>query len=195
MATRLLTCLAVAVTILAAPAAQSSSNGGSATMSPSVVGSYFVSRDGNDVATLELVVLWRGSPGWFMRSNGFASEHGLSPLPGRVYDIRQGGVRLTMSFNAATRVARVLDQDVPLTNGANVILVDDVDGPSGPRVVKTLKVNGALGSNRVLNYLILDTPELLDYMRCLSHIAGPQNGGPINYVCSSAIATGKVTGT
>jgi len=172
-------------------AAQRSSSGGSEIMSPSVVGTSYITRDANGPNTLNLLVLWRGSPGWFMRRTGRGSSMGSSG--GTTY-VRQGGVHLTVAFDAATRTARILDEDVPLVNGANVVLVDNVDDPSGPRVVKTLKVEGALGATGVLSHLVLDSPELLDLLRCQAQIPEPANRAAMSYVCSSAVALGRVTG-
>ncbi|HUL72481.1 MAG TPA: hypothetical protein VLT86_05230 [Vicinamibacterales bacterium] len=176
------------------PGASMSFSGGTEVMSPSVVGSSVITRDRSGAARLQLVVLWRGSPGWFMRRTGLGG--GMSgSSSGRTgvatSSVRLGGLNLTLAFDVATRVARILDEDVPL-NDANVILVDQVDDPSGPRVLKTLRVEAALGNSNVLNSLFLSTPELLDYLRCQAQVPDPLNRVPMNYVCSAAVALGKI---
>lgn len=169
-------------------------------MSPSVIGSSIITRDEGGTGRLELLVLWRGSPGWFMRQTGRGSSMSGGSAGGRSFggrgttnlSIREGGLNLTATFNAATRVARILDEDVPLGN-ANVIFVDQVDDPAGPRVLKSIAVTTPLGPADVLNGLVLATPELLDYLRCGAHVPDPQNRSPFNYVCSSAVALGRIT--
>jgi len=176
---------------LAFLAAQSGgSSGGSAVMSPSVIGSSIITRDRSGAGKLELLVLWRGSPGWFMRRTGL----GGSSMGGGGFgtlSVRQGGLHLTATFDPTTRVARVLDEDVPLKD-SNVILVDQVDDQSGPRILKTLKVETPLGNSNILNHFILATPELLDYLRCQSQVPDPYNLVAINYACTPAVALGKI---
>ena len=126
-------------------------------------------------ATLELLVLWRGTPGWFLRpvfdAGSVTFEGGSAvevpdgsvsfedravyprfgpdaPRPdqgggapagrrlGSMVTIRQGGVLLELRFDPQSAVAYVQEQPIRL-NGDNVVLVDDVDGPAGPRVVGT----------------------------------------------------------
>ena len=184
--------LALTLAVSALPVvAQRSTSSGNETISPSVIRTSYITRDSTGVSTLDLLVLWRGSPGWFLRRTGLASSAGSS---GDTEYVREGGVYLTVAFNRATRVARVLDEDVPLLNGANVILVDKVDDPSGPLVVKTLKATGNLGALGLVSHLILDSPELLDYLRCQAQIPEPFNRAAMDSVCSSAVALGRVTG-
>ncbi len=88
---------------------------------------------------LELLVLWRGSPGWFtvpsQRRASYSETEGVLSV-----DLAYGGRDLRLSFDPAGRTATIQDLRVPLQPDANVLLVDDVDGPKGPKLVRALSV-------------------------------------------------------
>jgi hypothetical protein len=76
--------------------------------------------------TLQLLVLWRGSPGWLYK--GGSTRGGGSESP--TMSSERGDVKVEISMNAATR--QILVQGTPHQLGsANVILVDHVDAPEG----------------------------------------------------------------
>src|SRR5688572_8573680 len=58
--------------------------GGSRLVSPAVVATWIVRTEPRDVAELKLLVLWRGAPGWFLRTDS-------SGLSGRVLTQSGGG--------------------------------------------------------------------------------------------------------
>jgi hypothetical protein len=167
---------------------------GSSVIAPSVIASSLITRDEGGEGTLELLVLWRGSPGWFLRRSGSGgSMSGGGPLrrSGIVeWSIREGGLHLTASFDPARRVATVLGDLVALDD-ANVILVDDVDSPAGPRVVKALAVAPALGKSPGVHPVLIGSPELLDFLRCHAQTPDRQS---LNYICAEAIFRELVSG-
>src|SRR5262245_28040379 len=81
--------------------------------SPTVV-STFVGHDG----ALELLVLWRGKPGWFIPSG--PSGAGGSGRE-RWVSISYGGLDFAIDFNDATRSARLLNTRIALDK-TNVVL-------------------------------------------------------------------------
>ena len=82
------------------------STGGTAPVSPSVMATDMCVVDAAGQGTLELLILWRGSPGWFRKSAGGASGGGQGGSMGggpspmiRSEWISQGGVNLTVRFD------------------------------------------------------------------------------------------------
>ena len=120
------------------------SNSGTAPVSPSVLATTMNAMSAPGVGALELLVLWRGARGWFMRGGGSSSSSsgaaGASET--RFHSFSQGGVSLNLRFEPKSRRLWILDEEVTL-NDANVVLVDGVDEPGGLRVVGTLRIEPA----------------------------------------------------
>lgn len=87
-------------------------------LSASVLGTL-ISRQAGEI---ELLILWRGSPGWF---TGPARARGSG---GDVYtaSLQYGSVALDVSYDRINRFVRIRGTDVSLPTGTNVILVDGV---------------------------------------------------------------------
>ena len=125
------------------------SNSGTGPVSPSVLATSMTVMSAPGRGTLELLVLWRGAPGWFMRTGGQGGSGSSSSGGGlegglqvRVESISQGGVSLNLRFEPKSRRLWILDREVALNDG-NVVLVDGVDEAAGPRVVATLHIDPA----------------------------------------------------
>jgi hypothetical protein len=121
------------------------SNSSTAPVSPSVMATELASVDASGRGTLQLLILWRGTPGWFLRGGGASSSGGggsAGPGSGTTFShwISQGGVNLTLRFDPAARKVWIQDKELALDD-ANVVLVDGVDGPAGPQVVRTLRID------------------------------------------------------
>ena len=125
------------------------STGGTAPVSPSVMATDMCVVDPAGRGTLELLILWRGSPGWFRKGDGGGSGGGSgaggsmaggpSPMIRSAW-VSQGGVSLTVRFDPAARKVWIQDKEIALDE-ANVVLVDGVDSPEGPQVVRTLRID------------------------------------------------------
>lgn len=168
--------------------------GGYRTVSPSVASSSAVHRDSNGLVVIDLLILWRGSPGWMYRrtESGSASNGGGPDRDGNVtFSEYQGGLHLTASFNSRSRELRVLGERVDL-KGANVVLVDRVDGADGPVVGKTLTVPATGSQELGVAAALRQTPELLDYLRCEQQIHGGLNQPSMAAVCAEAVLKGTV---
>ncbi len=131
------------------PAGGSSST--TAPVSPSVMATVMTVGGEPGKGALDLLVLWRGSPGWYWRAEGrggggsSSSGGGMFGRSGaevRTEFISQGGINLSIRFEPASRRLWILDQPVTLGD-ANVVLVDGVDEPTGPRVVATIRIEPA----------------------------------------------------
>src|SRR5436190_20015612 len=109
-----------------------------APVSPVAISTCLYDHDDSGLAHLKLLVLWPGTPGWFMKGNSGGSSGGSS---GRqqleTISIRKGDLSLNLRFDAEKHLAWIGDREVALQDD-NVILVDTVDGAAGPQVVRTL---------------------------------------------------------
>lgn len=169
--------------------AVSRSQGGYETVSPSVAASYSTRRDADGVVSVDVMILWRGSPGWLYRRTGSASASGGGP---ETFNLYQGGLHLTATFDEASHTVNVLGERVEL-KGANVVLVDRVDSPDGPVVLKTTTVapmrSQSMGG---VGPILRNTPELLEYLKCEAQIPGGLNHPSMRTVCAEAILSGAV---
>ena len=159
-------------------------SGGSRIVSPSVVATaIFQGRQGGD-ADVRLVVLWRGTPGWFLggRQSGSWAAGGSSHVGGPSTDV-EGIVVHRFSFadrhfevrlDLRAQNVELAGQVVPLGEG-RAVLVDDVDGPGGPVVIGVRPIGTrASGEPPRIEPLIRESPELADYLRCHQTLENPQ---------------------
>ena len=119
--------------LIAAPALHAQTSSSTRPLSATVLGTY-VTRN----VELTLVVLWRGSPGWFSRGgSGSAAGGGGGSSAGREVGsewLSYGGKSFSIEFDYTAGIARLLDQEIRLPE-TNVVLVDGVDSDSGARIV------------------------------------------------------------
>jgi len=173
------------------------SNSGTAPVSPSVMATELGSVDAAGRGTLQLLILWRGTPGWFMRGGGGSSSGGggsIAPGSSMIFShwISQGGVNLTVRFDPAVRKVWIQDREVALDD-ANVVLVDGVDSPAGPYVARTLRIDpeyqttiepipsaptGRGPRMRAqpvpVQTFIRRSPELIEFLQCDAPVTGVQ---------------------
>ncbi|HEV3063271.1 MAG TPA: hypothetical protein VGY48_33810 [Vicinamibacterales bacterium] len=127
--------------------------------SPTVVASWSSHENYADGSSTTLLVLWRGTPGWFSKDGrsggsgggsggaagggggGAASGAGLSGSYAYEY-VFQGGLTFMMEFDYAKKIVKILDQEISLAE-TNVVLVDFVDSPGGPQIVGTRWIDAA----------------------------------------------------
>jgi len=153
--------------------------------SPAVVASW-VSHENDDDSVTTLLVLWRGTPGWFARSDGSRSSAGGSAWGSSLgsgasgsysYEyVRRGGLTLTMEFDYDKQIVKMLDQQISLKQ-TNVVLVDFVDSTAGPTIVGYRWVDPPPStpplSLDAIAAVVKRTPELFDYLRCDSSTSDP----------------------
>jgi hypothetical protein len=152
----------VGIGVSASAPAQLGSHDGGATMmlSPAVVASWFTDQTAGSAVQLRLLVLWRGTPAWFLAGGG-EIRGGASGL-----HVIYGDVHLTVSFDADARVAVVQGKRLELRED-NVVFVDDVDTTAGPRVVATMRLGPAMpGSAGQLGVMLAKSPRIIEFLRC-----------------------------
>ena len=152
--------------------------------------------------TLVLLVLWRGSPGWFTRGSGSGSSGGGNCL---LYHstIRNGDLQLQIEFDSQTRLATISKAPFDSQTGRatiqtkqielreqNVVLVDGVDEARAPQVAGTLRVDPTLPSGRQplnIGELLRQSQELLSFLRCDTRMPDPLMQRMSEVVCASML--------
>jgi hypothetical protein len=161
-------------------------------VSPTVVATWIVRREPQSSAELELLVLWRGSPGWFMRADSTESSGGVSSGVtggqndrGIVFEqLSFGGIRLDLEFDRSARAARVQDQEVSVES-VNVILVDEVDGATGPQIASSLWVDPLFANEpSEVEVIIRRNPELYSFLRCDAKLPDANAQQMVESVCA-----------
>ena len=137
----------------------SGSTSGNPPVSPSVMATYMCRLYPDGRGELELLLLWRGTPGWFMRNSGGGSNGGSSagwsasggssgagggPVT-RTEWITQGGLSLQIRFEPQSRKLWIQEREVAI-NEDNVVLIDDVDSPAGPQIARTIRIDPSFQS-------------------------------------------------
>lgn len=131
--------------------------------------------------TLDLLVLWRGSPGWF----DFEKVAAGAGAPNGTHSVTSRGRSVRLTFDRERGTVR-LQRDTLELQGANVLLLDDVDNPAGALIAGTRIVDpSALAlptrtpSGDPVRTLLRQAPELVDYLRCDPIFADPNDPGTL----------------
>lgn len=157
----------IAIASMASPFAQQAPPAGAIVaqtrpVSPSVLATLF-SRDGK----IELVVLWRGGPGWFGAGDHAGSSGGSGANGAFTTRLDYGGIKLALIYNGHTRTATVQGRTVPLADNTNVILVDGVDAADGPTSIEPAVLDTRLDSpNPTLASVFSRSSEVVAFLRC-----------------------------
>src|SRR6185503_5800483 len=175
------------------PAGPPASGGGTQIASPSVVATTFSRLDATGAA-LELLVLWRGAPGWFLGTDGSRTVTREEAIGGRhdgdrrvlVHLASFGAHVLQLRFDRAARLVNLQGIDVSLGD-ANVVLVDRVDNPSGPVISGTERVEWKVERLPVpLRPLLRSSPKLHEFLRCDTSLTDPKVQAVVqSVVCGS----------
>jgi hypothetical protein len=165
-------CLVVATAALCSECAVSPRTCQSDIVSPSVVATFCGHAAGGD-EMMDLLILWRGAPGWFYKkgnagvgSGGFSHDFG-GWTKGRVSQHRDYG-DVTIGFDADFDAETVTIDDVVLRiDRFNTILVDAVDEPRSRQIASRRRTAPRLPLIGEPNVeLARRSPELLDDLRC-----------------------------
>lgn len=152
-------------------------------VSATVVATYCSHAAGSD-DIVDLMILWRGSPGWFQRRSGGRYGSGGSHMVGggtggHVTENRFYGdveIRYDADFDARTVTIGTL---APIAiDKFNTVLVDGVDRPGGGHVQRTLGVVArvSLGGDHNLK-VIQSSSVLVSFLQC--EMAMPASRSPM----------------
>jgi hypothetical protein len=100
-------------------------------MSPVVVANWLTERQPDGREALELLVLWRGSVGWFLGAGGSGASGG-GPAGHPHVTITYSGLRFTLDFDSRKRIATV--------QGKTLDLAGDNVGSSTTSIHRTVRV-------------------------------------------------------
>jgi hypothetical protein len=157
---------------------------GSNIVSSTVVATFCGHRlDDNEM--LDLLILWRGHPGWFQRRESGATGGGASRqfgggMKGHVSQYSTYG-DVSIGFNADfdADTVKIGERVIPLA-GINTVLVDDVDDPGARRISSTRWTEPRLPLLGDLNLVLVQrSRELLDYLRCEIPMPVPPSTRPV----------------
>jgi hypothetical protein len=140
-------------------------------ISPTVVASWNEHWRASDGATTTLLVLWRGSPGWFFKSGAHGASGGGGGTSGNDWQsFSYGGLTFDLAYDFDRQIVTILKQDVSFKD-TNVVLVDAVDGSTGGRIVGQLRVDvppapaGDPAPDPIAR-IIKTSPVLYEYLQC-----------------------------
>jgi hypothetical protein len=151
-------------------------------VSPSSLATVMTSRDVQDERTLDLLVLWRGTPGWFFVTHQSESGGGRAGLSS--VSLRYGAVSLDLEKEG--RVVRIQGAPVELGD-ANVILADRVD-TDGPVIVEVLRVDPSFPGTDPRVYPILRRSEqIVSFIRCDEKLPDPKKQAVFDHICAQIV--------
>ena len=119
----------------------------------------------------ELLALWRGSPGWYLKRQG-PTGASYSRSSGQFSaSIQQGGRDLNLVVDQPTSLARVGGKTLKIRPGGNVILIDGVDEGDGMQFrLASEKVDFTAAEIRPggmgLNAILATAPAVAAFLRC-----------------------------
>ena len=149
-------------------------------VSPTVVASWMSYQDDVTENPTTLLVLWRGTPGWFVRGPakrdsgaGMRWSRGGTGNQIGYLNMSMGGLAFGMEFDRAKKNVKILNEEISLKE-ANVVLVDFVDGLNGPTIVSRRWINPPSRSDSAQDPIvdiIKRTPDLFEYLLCDSSLS------------------------
>ena len=129
----------------------------------------WVTRFGHDgVHTLELLVVWRGTPSWFARGGPHSGSGGGSGTAFHSSE-RFGDIELELDFDRVSRIVSIQGQKLNIGD-SNILLVDGVDSAAGAKLATHLHVDPALvmlaNGRPDIASVIKRSPEAVSFLQC-----------------------------
>lgn len=167
----------------------SSSFGSTRVLSPTVQVTWATERATDGVEQLRLLVLWRGTPGWFVTGGG--THFSSSSTGASIVTITRGDVQLHLEYDSLTRIAVFNDRRID-TRETNVLLVDHVDAPTGAQLVGTTHVGPAMpGSALQLGPMLQMSPEVMTFLQCDATSSDASKQRAIENLCLQTIGAAR----
>ena len=163
-----------------------SSRGGTQTVSAVAKATYMARAENNGVYLLDLLVIWRGTPGWFATSDGGSGGGSTGGTNVNNVTLSYGDVNLQLSLTYEPRTLTIQGMPVPLGTD-NVVLVDGVDSAKGPSVVRTLRVDPAMNAERgpeMVYQVLKRSPEIIDFVKCGTALPDAQLQVSVDTICA-----------
>lgn len=141
-------------------------------------------RDVGDDRTIDLLVVWRGEPGWFMTTS--SRETGGGRVGASWVRLQYGEVSVDLELERPARRARI-NGVVAELGDANVILVDRID-TEGPGVVETLRIDPEFsGTSPVVYPLLRRSEKILSFIRCDVRLPDPKRQAVFDHICAQIV--------
>ena len=160
-------------------------------VSPTVVASWRAHENFKDGSTTTLLVLWRGTPGWFTAGGRGSGGGGGGSSSSYAYEyMTYGGRTFVMEFDDDKKIVKMVNQEISLKD-TNVVLVDFVDSATGTTIVGYRWVEPgppapplvAGGAADPIAGVIIRSPELYEYLRCDLKVADPLMNAMMPLLC------------
>jgi len=162
--------------------------GNNRVISPTVV-AFSMERETGGARQLDLLVLWRGSPGWFMRgasSSGGGNGHGGFGQWRIQHWMSYGDIMLTVDlisnskdFPRDTTVATILGRQIPL---GHAVLVDGAD-TDHPVITATRFFDPSIMGDDVMAAAVRSSSELFEFLRCDAALPNQDMQAMIRSIC------------
>jgi hypothetical protein len=194
-------CLALAVmsatAVVAAPAqrppARTPRPGGTSSatrvISPVALVTWVAHYGADGTQTLDLLVLWRGAPGWFAKGAGSGTSSGGNSESFHS-TIRYGGLELQLELQPQTRFATIQGKPIELQDD-NVVLVDEVGSPGGPFVARTLRVDPELprtdNGYPMIETVLRRSPAIVEFLRCDTRVPDGRAQAVVDRICDQVL--------
>ena len=134
-------------------------------VSPTVVATW-IKRVYPDRETLDLLVLWRGTPGWFLKGERRGSSGGATQTV-VTEQVNYGGLGLQVEFDKQKLTAVVQRRVIDLKPNLNVLLVDRVDSSNVDLTIEPLSIEARVPSrDPQLELLLQRSSRIVEFLQC-----------------------------
>jgi hypothetical protein len=172
------------------PAAHSQTPGatahGSGDLSASVKATWTAEGPPNGPWTLSLLVLWRGSPGWWLdpgAAASMASDHPRGQPLSVMHSVALNDRTWEMRLDPRTRTFQLQKQRVDIGN-TNIVFIDGIDTAEGPRIVGGLALDLQFTDTPVSPFFIKQSPELFAFLQCDKPLPEPERQPMVERLCA-----------
>jgi hypothetical protein len=159
---------------------------GSGDLSASVRATWTAEGPPNGPWTLSLLVLWRGSPGWWLQPSATATMESDRPV-GQPQSVMHSVVAneqtWLMRLDPRTRTFQLQKQRVEIGN-TNIVFIDGVDSGQGPRIVGGLALDLQFTDTPVSPFFIKQSPELFAFLECDKPLPEPERQEMVERLCA-----------
>lgn len=161
------------------------SSSGDRAVSSSVIATWVSHPGETGRSTLDLLILWRGTPGWFMGgSGGIGGGSGSYGTATTFHEVWAGGHKLEFTIDPDARNLKILGESFSLAD-VNVLLIDQADSAAGPRIVRTLWVDPEYPAEPFrIELVIRRSSELLEFLRCDAQLRDALQQAMMAFICA-----------
>jgi hypothetical protein len=139
---------------------------------------------------LDLAIVWRGRPGWFMEGQG-SRESGGGTSTMLQQTITRGETSLSFRFVFLSRQLTILDGPAIDLEDANVVLVDNVSDPRKTAVVMKLTIPSKLTGPGELVPPFGRSHEIFPFLQCEVEVPEPMARPVFERLCRDLRAANK----